>query len=504
MPAERVVRFILAGDSTSAVRAFEETGAASEATGKKIEATGVKSDTALKTTAAGARRLRGAITGIGLGGLAFGLFDSARAAIENQKQTVQLSDALKDNRRQIDAVTKALDEQSTHGGFAAPEEIGGITQLIRLTHSSRKAMKLNTEAVDLARGANLGYSQALTMVERIQVGQVGRLQRLTGIIIPARKSTQALTASYTAQQQAIRDATKGDAVLRDSQLATLKQQYEVATRRAQTQDKETTAAAANAAIMKKYGDATDRYSHTTAGSLSNARNSFHLLAVKVGNDLLPPLTALAKWMTANPKLVEGMVFGLSGLIGLITAYTVATKAAAAAQGLWNLANKVFVRRAPAVEAAAATETAVSRGGAGAAGLGAAGAGLAGPLGLAIGGGAAAGYFGAKYHKQILHGLKKAGQGVSHFFGFASGGLVPGMARGAGDNRLIGARSGEFVLRAPVVQALGLHHLTALNQGDISALRAGPDTIVLNHQTKLDGRVLAESVTHYSTKRQAVR
>lgn len=91
----------------------------------------------------------------------------------------------------------------------------------------------------------------------------------------------------------------------------------------------------------------------------------------------------------------------------------------------------------------------------------------------------------------------AGGIVPHF---ATGGVVAGA--GGGDTVPAMLSPGEGVLRKRVVSALGPSGFAALNAGMVPV--AGPDVIELHHETKLDGRTLAESVTHYQLKRAAVR
>lgn len=345
----RIVRYIVSGDSRPAVAAFEETALASEKAGRAVQASGEKNALSLKATAVAAEKTHGVISrfagATGLIGLAFGLRDITQAGLTEQKQQAGLQQSLRATRQATKAhreeIEKAAKASATHGGFGVAEQLGGITTFIRQGHTSAaQAIKLNTEATALARGATEDYGTAVSQVARLQTGQVGRLGKLIGVIQPVTKHVGALAAAhrldvYWLQEQAKALGKAGPEWLKQQMLyAGINPQ---ALRHAQLLDKQATATAANTALMKKFGGATDAYGKTAAGALSNADNSLHMLEESLGKKLLPALGDTAKWVQKNETLVLGFGVGLLALVTTIKAVELATRGAAAGQRLWNIA-----------------------------------------------------------------------------------------------------------------------------------------------------------------------
>lgn len=507
------MKFILTGDSKSAVRAFTDTAAASETSGAKIAASGRRTTGALAATEKGARKTHGAISSFmgttGLIGAVFGLQDVVRAGVSWSDQQAQLQLALGKSSDRIGEVNKALDESSTHGGFAAPEEQQGFTQFLRLTHSVTRAMQLNAEAVDFARGAHLDYGSAVRLVSQVQTGNVGRLQRYLGIIIPAKKSTQDLTNAYNDQTAAIRQAYKGNKQLQQAALDQAKADYQAALTKAQTQNKTATAAAANAALLKKYGGAAEAYSKTTAGQISNANNSFHLLAVTLGRDLNPTIGTLARLLSANPTLVLGVTGALAGSFAVIKGYELAVRGAAVAQGLFNLAQRAFIRQAPAVEAATTAETVQNLERDAAQGGGILGLGRLFRGGLLAKLGKGAGAVGiSSLIAEALHVPNADAfsflnpQSTSTGAGPVGGGDMihhPGMHYDPRANHGRGGLVPDTLRKRVVGSVKPRQASTPTAHG---SAYTGPDTVAVHNEIKLEGRTIAEVVHHYNLRQQA--
>jgi len=486
------------------------------------------------------RRVAGAT---GLIGLAFGLKDVTQATLEWQSQQAQLRNALKQTGNaageNLKIINEAIDRSATRGGFGQPEQERAYAQFIRLTGSATKAIKLNTEATDIARGVHISYSQAVRMVSQIQTGNTGRLQKYLGIIIPARKGTQELTAAYQAHVQAIRESTKGNTELQQQELATAKQQYQAALVRAQTTDKVATAAAANAAVMHKFGDATKVYSRSTQGAISNANNSFHMLSITLGKELLPPLGDLAKWLAVNRKPVLIVSGAIAGLAASIKAVGLARKGLHGLESLFNLATGRGTRKAGGAGSVTnrlvggtpvyVTNWEMIRGG---------GPGIGGPVGtverdaekVAKGGflASAARYarFGAflapeaavlaplllfgkhNYTREQIHRLRNAanrGEGAS--ITAASHGIPTMSARQLTDSpgfRAFAAShpgEGGSTLLADYRRLLGQTPTPAMHDSGVANhITIHPTPVVL----KVNDRVLAETVVHFVHKQNALR
>ena len=213
---------------------------------------------------------------LGIGAAAYGLKDLTEGGIKAQEQQLLLQQALRQTGQtgsgHLDELKTAIDKTTGAGGFAALEETEGLTNFVRLTKSSSQAVKLNREAIILARGAHESYGTAVMQVSRIQTGQVGRLQRYLGIIQPVKYYEQQLSSEQ-------------------------KKRFPEKVKEAQLLDKEATAREANRRVLERYGGAVSTYNKSTAGSISNANNAFKNLTEQIGEKLLPAETEAAKWMS---------------------------------------------------------------------------------------------------------------------------------------------------------------------------------------------------------------
>lgn len=278
--ADRIVRFILAGDSRSAVKAMKDTETSADRTGRALDKTGghaTRSFAAIETGAHKMRKTVGLVAGVaGFGSIAYGIKDIVKAGQEWQQQQAQLQNALRNTHlpaaKNMERLNRATEEASTHGGFTPQEQTQGLAQLIRQTGSATKAIRLNKEATDLARGTGMSYATAIRSVSQLQTGQTGRLQRYIGTLIPSTRYTSALSAQERRNNPAL---------------------YE----RARLLDRATTAQEANRRVLERFGGATKAYSATTAGSLGNAQHAFDLVSEELGKEFLPYVTRAAQWVT---------------------------------------------------------------------------------------------------------------------------------------------------------------------------------------------------------------
>lgn len=489
---DRIVRLVIAGDSAGAVRAMRETSVASEATTAKLETTGAAAEaTTVKfdAMAAGAGRLHssvGRLAGtLGLAGLAFGLGDAIKTGVQFQAQQTQLQSALKATGNASvetsNRIHEALEASAAHGGFAPTVEIQGVTNLVGSLHSVSGALQGNAAAVDIARRLNIGYSDALTMVEAAQIGNARGLQKYIGVVIPVTSHVGALTAAQKKLHPELVTAAK-------------------------LLDKQATAADVNARIIAKMSGATDDFSKTAAGKLAATENRFESLRVKLGTQLLPVVVKV-----------------LGGIVGLVDYFERnRTAAIALGVGVTTVAVAFTAAKLAAIEWAAVF--AIS------------------PVGLAIIGITALSvelvilirrFGGVKQTaKALFDWLGNAARNVAHAvhtafapvqaavsifthpgrsLGFNTGGLVPGFAGGgfvpgAGPNRdslLAGLTTGEFVMKRDVVNAVGVPALNSINDtGRLPSNSDDGEILPIVMQNILDGRVLAEATHRYMLRRQA--
>lgn len=292
---------------------LEETTGASEGHGKAShkQAGGVEHVTKASHKLRSALSYGAALTG--LGAVGYGLKDIVQGGLHAQEQQALLQQALKATGQQgaghLERVNKALDHSETHGGFGVVEETEAVGQLLRRTQNVTKAIKLNSEAIAFARGAHLDYGTAIKMVSQIQTGNTGRLQKYLGIIQPVTSHVDALRKrtkqgnEATKEQIALyRRAHPGVLILGSA----LKEVNKKTLERAKLLDKEATAQKGNEALLKRYGGATDAYSKTAQGSISNANNAFKLATEELGQKTLPAVTDAAKWFA---KLITSISQG---------------------------------------------------------------------------------------------------------------------------------------------------------------------------------------------------
>jgi len=555
---DRIVRYIITGDTEGGIRAMRKLESASENTTKKLSKTGHEMEKVGRST----KKLGGHVSAlagiIGAGGLAFGIKDIVQAGMGWQTQQAQLRSSLQATglagaalTAKIKAVNDEVERSSTRGGFAPSVETGGIAKLVTSTHSATKALKLNTEVIAVARRAGLDYASAYSLVARAQTGQARGLAKYIGIVQPVTRHVQALRLAH---------AQLNPQMLRHAQLL----------------DKQATANMVNARIMRRLGGATSAYSHTAQGAISNASNGFAAMKEQLGRDFLPMVTkvgmamaSVARWMERHKTLATiliatfgGLTITLIALAGAIAAVDTVTTAWAGIQKILDIelsANPigaVILAIAALIAVVVLVAMHFNRFKAIARSVfswleGAVGS-VVGfvkkhwPLLLAIMGGpftllpylvvthfgkvkkfvgGVIGWIGDKFDwlwrkiKGVINAIGNLPKNALHFAGnvlhtatfglFNQGGLIPrmasgGMVRGPGgiDRVPIMATAGEFMLRKEVVSSVGVANLNALNSSGQLARGGMPDTIELHHTTKIGARVLTQEVVKFQLQMAA--
>ncbi len=260
------------------------------------------------------------------GGAAYGLYDSLKAGAQISSIETSLKTALKNTGQlhgnTMKQITSATAASATSGGFAQNEQLEGVTRLTTETGNSTLAMKLNSQATNLARGAHLEYSAALKMVQMGVTGSTGRLQKYLGVIQPVKTAINKVKEEEVFMSKAQQAANAP------------------ARERAELWDKQATARKVAGIVEQKYGGATAAYNKSAAASLSNFKDRIKLLADSIGKGLLPVGAKFLGWTMGVVTFVSkskvaliALGIPIAALIGLIVAAKVASMAQSVASGV---------------------------------------------------------------------------------------------------------------------------------------------------------------------------
>lgn len=230
-----------------------------------------------------------AIAAVGATGIAGAFGESIKNAMAFQQAHGQLSNSIRRNVRGIggdaaDATAELTDSGeslSMRGGFAGPENIGALTQFVRVTHDTRESVKDLSLATDLARGTHKSFATAIRAVMGAENGRTTGLSRM-GIVIP----------KVTTAQDALRDShVKVTTAMRN---------------RAKEEDAAASKQRTLETITRRFAGSTSTYAHSAAGAMSSFRNAVEVLSVKLGSVFLPIIT---KVFVGLSHFVDGMLKG---------------------------------------------------------------------------------------------------------------------------------------------------------------------------------------------------
>ena len=309
------LRVTIFADGRTAVRAFGQVAEASEATGDRVEKDAKRQKESFALVESGAGRLKGSIANLagstGFIGLGFGIKDLVEAGQRWQVQQAQLGNAMKvtgnATAASIAQVTTAAEKLARSGGYGVPQQLSGLNQFIRLTHSSSAALRDNKIATDLARSGATTFSNAQTVIERALSGSTRGLQKYLGIIEPVKTAEFNLSQAHDvnifkldAQSKAL--GKLGPLWLKQQEILHHLTPAEV--EHAQTLDKQATATEALTRLQAKYAGSTAAFSRTTAGQMSNAENSLDIAIEKIGKSFLKPIAALATGIARMATVVS--------------------------------------------------------------------------------------------------------------------------------------------------------------------------------------------------------
>ena len=216
--------------------------------------------------------------------MGFALDHAVKAATAWQANVSQLNNVLKNQHLYTAQASTSLqdyaDAASTKGGFDPSTQIVGMTALVTATHSITEAQKDNNLIMDIARARHLSYNTVLKAVIQAEEGHPAVLRRYSIEIDKHTTSVQALQEAWV-----------------------------------------------------KYSGATEAYSNTAAGAMSNLKNMFEIFEVEVGTAVLPILSTLlgvladtVRWLSKN----KDVVYLLGIAVGVLTAAYVVKKGVQAA------------------------------------------------------------------------------------------------------------------------------------------------------------------------------
>lgn len=192
---------LIRGQATSLIKSFRDVSDAAGTSAIQTERSFAKVGQAVALAGAAIVGVAGAI------GVA-----SVKAAITFESSQARMSTAIKntggnfkDFAPQIDLVDKRMEKF----GFTNSQTEDSIASLTNATHSTEKALSLQSLAADIARGRNIDLSTATQILTKVVTGHVALLGRLgiqtkdaTGKTISQNEAVQRLAAMYGGQAAA--------------------------------------------------------------------------------------------------------------------------------------------------------------------------------------------------------------------------------------------------------------------------------------------------------------
>jgi hypothetical protein len=339
MSSRTGLQVVITGDNRSVMRALKEVSVQSERTGRQVSRDGGAASTSFERmgkSAEASRRRIGALTGaIGLGGLAFGLKDVVNAGLQWQVQQSQLQVALKNTGNNAGLagkkITNAAEALSRKGGFSAGATLQGMTQFVRISGSATDAINKTTLATNISRSSGRDLTQVLRALMMAEQGRTTGLARL-GVAIPKVTTAEdALKQARYNNKISLEQLTAAGYKFTASQKAEYQLHQQITPAmlaQAKAQDLLASKTRVFALLQQRYGGATGAYAGTTAGKISDAKNSLDIAFKTMSSGLLP---VLAKIAVAGADVVmylikhKSILITLGITIGSVTAILTANK-----------------------------------------------------------------------------------------------------------------------------------------------------------------------------------
>lgn len=176
-------------------------------------------------------------------------------------------------------VDKAIQAQSQLSGLDDEDLSESFARLALKTGDSTKALALNAQVMDVARGRHIDVAQASVLLGKAWDGNVSALKRLGVSVAPVTAAQDALRAS-------------GDRVTQG------------AMEQAKAQDKIATRQAGLAALQRAYGGQAAAYAETAAGAQARLAVSWENLQEVIGAKALPVLADAAEALNRVVLVVQ--------------------------------------------------------------------------------------------------------------------------------------------------------------------------------------------------------
>lgn len=344
------------------IRSLNQIAEQSQRTTRTVKRDNEEASLSFRRVGESAERTRHVIGGlagiIGLGGLGIGLKDVIKAGTAWQAQQAQLQTALRNTGHfSTDTKNKLMDAAealSTHGGFGASETLQGMTQFARLGLNVRQTVDRVTLATNIARSSGRDFTQVLRALMMAEQGRTTGLARL-GVAIP----------KVTTAEMSLKNAALGhkDALLQleaagvkltamdKARLALHNQITPAMEAQAKAADQQASIANVFTLLQQRYGGSTAAFSNTTAGHISNLRNTIDITNKEMSQRLLPTVTALATaganvllFLLHNKALLIGLGVAIGTVTAILTAHALAMEVLKAKTIVLNGIQSLFGRR----------------------------------------------------------------------------------------------------------------------------------------------------------------
>jgi hypothetical protein len=273
---------------------------------------------------------------VGIGGLAFGIADSVKAAEAAQAQMASFGAQLKavgiTSKGTVGGINSMIDSMSTASGITAPHLEAAYNQLIRATKDTTSAHQYLSLSLDIAAAKNTTVEQAANLVSRAYVSGGTSLRRY-GInvvtVTTAQTHLKDVIAAYTAAHGKMDQAEK-------DHFATLMTA-------AKLTDKHTQAVAALAQAQKVFAGQESAREGTAVAEQQRLANAIEQLQVAFGKMILPVIvtvipviTTLTSWMAKHTAIVKILIPVLASLAAIVVVVSAATKVWTAIQTVLNV------------------------------------------------------------------------------------------------------------------------------------------------------------------------
>jgi hypothetical protein len=253
------------------------------------------------------------IAGLALGGvLAFGMEKSVKAAMGAQESTARLDQAFKNAGLAAGLYSTQIDKAESAGrklGFTDADVKDSLGSLLTATGNVAASMKDLGVAEDLARFKHVGLSDASKMLSMAMTGSQRAAKQLGITVIPLTTAVDKLKASHIDLSTAA-----GKAALAHAKLL----------------DKMATGQAVIDAVTAKTKGQGEAFAGTAAGGMAQFHAQLDHLEVKMGEGLLPAITAVveklsafADFLSRHATLAKVAAIALGGLAAALLAVAAA-------------------------------------------------------------------------------------------------------------------------------------------------------------------------------------